>query len=82
VFSWSNSRVILPAGTALAALWKNIWNAMVRRPQAIAGDEQNWAFFRGLLSNMDMVLSKTDMGIASRYAQLVPDEKIRTQILA
>jgi len=38
------------------------------------------AFFRGLLSNMDMVLSKTDMGIASRYAQLVADEKVRAEI--
>jgi phosphoenolpyruvate carboxylase len=38
---------------------------------------RNWAFFRGLLSNMDMVLSKTDMGIASRYAELVPDETLR-----
>jgi phosphoenolpyruvate carboxylase len=41
---------------------------------------KNWAFFRGLLSNMDMVLSKTDMGIASRYAELVQDEKLRHQI--
>ena len=41
---------------------------------------KNWAFFRGLLSNMDMVLSKTDMGIASRYAQLVPDEKVRQEV--
>ena len=41
---------------------------------------QNWAFFKGLLSNMDMVLSKTDMGIASRYADLVPDEILRNKI--
>ena len=41
---------------------------------------RNWAFFRGLLSNMDMVLSKTDMGIASRYAELVPDEALRDKI--
>ncbi|MDO8311810.1 MAG: phosphoenolpyruvate carboxylase, partial [Sideroxyarcus sp.] len=38
------------------------------------------AFFRGMLSNMDMVLSKTDMGIASRYAELVPDEALRAKI--
>ena len=40
----------------------------------------NWAFFRGLLSNMDMVLAKTDMGIASRYAELVPDKALRDRI--
>jgi phosphoenolpyruvate carboxylase len=41
-----------------------------------------WPFFRSLLSNMDMVLSKTDLAIASRYAQLVEDEKLRVAIFA
>ena len=39
-----------------------------------------WPFFRSLLSNMDMVLSKSDLAIASRYAQLVEDETLRTAI--
>ena len=34
---------------------------------------QKWPFMQTLLSNMDMVLAKTDMGIASRYAELVED---------
>jgi phosphoenolpyruvate carboxylase len=38
---------------------------------------KNWPFFRGLMSNMDMVLSKTDMGIASSYAELVEDVELR-----
>ena len=33
----------------------------------------DWPFFATLLSNMDMVLAKTDLPIASRYAGLVPD---------
>jgi phosphoenolpyruvate carboxylase len=41
---------------------------------------KNWAFFRGLMSNMDMVLSKSDMGIASRYAELVEDVELRDRI--
>jgi phosphoenolpyruvate carboxylase len=41
---------------------------------------KNWAFFRGLMSNMDMVLSKTDMGIASSYAELVDDVAMRERI--
>ena len=36
--------------------------------------------FSGLLSNMDMVLAKSDLGIASRYAELVPDAAIRNAI--
>ena len=41
---------------------------------------RNWPFFRSLMSNMDMVLSKSDMGIASRYAELVEDVGLRERI--
>src|SRR5690606_26460625 len=37
-------------------------------------------FFRTLLSNMEQVLAKTDLGIARRYADLVPDKKLRDSI--
>jgi len=81
VFSWSNSRVILPGwygfGSAVEKFLQREGAAGLRQLQAM---NKNWAFFRGLLSNMDMVLSKTDMGIASRYAQLVPDVQVREQI--
>ena len=81
VFSWSNSRVILPGwygfGSAIEKFMQREGDAGLRQLQAMY---KNWAFFRGLLSNMDMVLSKTDMGIASRYAQLVEDVKIRENI--
>jgi len=41
---------------------------------------RDWPFFATLLSNMDMVLAKTDLAIASRYAALVGDEALREQI--
>ena len=81
VFSWSNSRVILPGwygfGSAVEIYLERHGAAGLKQLQAM---NKNWAFFRGLLSNMDMVLSKTDMGIASRYAQLVADVQVREQI--
>ena len=39
----------------------------------------DWPFFRSVLSNMDMVLAKTDLAIASRYAELVPDARCATR---
>jgi phosphoenolpyruvate carboxylase len=41
---------------------------------------REWPFFRSVLSNMDMVLAKSDLAIASRYAELVADAKLREQI--
>jgi phosphoenolpyruvate carboxylase len=41
---------------------------------------QNWPFFRALLSNMDMVLAKSDLHIASRYADLVADAELKARI--
>ena len=41
---------------------------------------REWGFFRTMLSNMEMVLAKSNIGIASRYAELVPDRKVRDKI--
>ena len=81
VFSWSLNRVLLPGwfgyGSAVKRFVEREGEAGLAQLQAMY---QNWAFFRGLMSNMDMVLSKTDMGIASRYAELVEDAALREQV--
>jgi phosphoenolpyruvate carboxylase len=41
---------------------------------------KEWPFFVTLLSNMDMVLAKSDLAVASRYAELVADKKLRNSI--
>ena len=38
---------------------------------------QNWPFFQSLLSNVDMVLSKSNMNIAFEYAQLCASEEVQ-----
>lgn len=81
VFSWSLNRVLLPGWYGFgSAIQKFIGREGESGLQQLQAMYKNWPFFRGLLSNMDMVLSKTDMGIASRYSELVPDEVLRQTI--
>ncbi|MDD4929653.1 MAG: phosphoenolpyruvate carboxylase [Gallionella sp.] len=81
VFSWGLNRTLLPGwlgfGSAVKQFVEREGDAGLAQLQAMYKD---WAFFRGLMSNMDMVLSKTDMGIASRYAGLVEDDDLRERI--
>jgi phosphoenolpyruvate carboxylase len=48
--------------------------------QLLAEMNRDWGFFRALLSNMDMVLGKSDIAIAERYSQLVKDKALREAI--
>lgn len=81
VFSWAQSRLMLPGwygfGSAINAYLKNHGDKGIKMLQEMA---VTWPFFKTLLSNMDMVLSKSSIAIASRYAELVPNKKLRDQI--
>jgi phosphoenolpyruvate carboxylase len=43
---------------------------------------RQWPFFKALLSNMDMVLAKSDLSLASVYSDLVPDARLRKRMSA
>lgn len=77
VVSWSIMRVMLPGwygfGSAVESYLNRHGEAGLSRLQRIYHD---WPFLQTLLSNMDMVLAKTDLGIASRYADLVEDGRV------
>jgi len=81
-FSWGQCRLLLPGwygfGSALGA-WVAEGDQAERLGQLQAMFRQ-WPFFATLLSNMDMVLAKTDLAIASRYAELVQDKELRERI--
>lgn len=81
VFSWSQCRLMLPGwfgfGSAIDAWRKAKGEAGM---QLLAEMNRNWGFFNTLLSNMDMVLAKSDIAIAERYSQMVKDEKLRNAI--
>lgn len=81
VFSWAQCRLMLPGwygfGSAVEAwIAENPDQGMPFLKELY----REWPFFRMLLSNMDMVLAKSSLAIASRYAELVPDEALREKI--
>jgi len=83
VFSWAQCRLMLPGwfgfGTAVNAfLAKNAEHGL----PLLQRMHKSWPFFTTLLSNMDMVLAKSDIAIASRYADLVQDTVLRETIFA
>ncbi len=84
-FSWGQCRLLLPGwygfGSAISA-WLNEGTAKdkTQKLATLRAMYKEWPFFATLLSNMDMVLSKTDLAVASRYAGLVTDRKLRTSI--
>ena len=80
VFSWSQCRLLLPGWYGFGAAIEEWVGARRGTPEELRAMASSWAFFRTVLSNMDMVLAKTDLAVASRYAELVPDEALRRRI--
>ncbi|MDN5752669.1 MAG: phosphoenolpyruvate carboxylase [Nitrosospira sp.] len=83
VFSWSVNRAMIPGwygfGTAVEAFVQREGKGG-KGLELLREMHRTWPFMQTLLSNMDMVLAKTDMGIASRYAELVSDIGLRKEI--
>jgi phosphoenolpyruvate carboxylase len=85
-FSWGQCRLTLPGwygfGTAIERLLKAGGTPQSQK-EALALLQKmykQWPFFRTLLSNMDMVLAKSDLALASRYAKLVDNARLRKRI--
>ena len=85
-FSWGQCRLTLPGwygfGSAVDSMLAE-GGTPAKRKEATALLQKmvkEWPFFRTLLSNMDMVLAKSDLALASRYSELVTDAKLRRKI--
>ncbi|PQV52677.1 phosphoenolpyruvate carboxylase [Paraburkholderia sp. BL21I4N1] len=85
-FSWGQCRLLLTGwygfGSAVAAHLDSAPSdaERARRLTLLKKMHKSWPFFSNLLSNMDMVLAKTDLAVASRYAALVSDKKLRKHV--
>ena len=86
-FSWGQCRLTLPGwygfGSAVEAFLKQPTPAARKEALALLQKMyRQWPFFRALLSNMDMVLAKSDLALASRYSELVTDTRLRKRVFA
>ena len=84
-FSWGQCRLTLPGwygfGSAVQTFLHAEGEKGVAKQKALLQKMcKQWPFFSTLLSNMDMVLAKSDLALASLYAELVPDRKLRNKV--
>jgi phosphoenolpyruvate carboxylase len=74
VFSWSQARVMLPG-------WYGVGQALASADIVLLREMlEAWPFFRATVDNLEMVLSKSDMGIAAHYATLVEDRALADEL--
>ncbi|MBL8307847.1 MAG: phosphoenolpyruvate carboxylase [Rubrivivax sp.] len=83
-FSWGQCRMALPGWAGFGSAIEAFLAAGPREQQVelLQRMHRQWPFFRTLLSNLDMVLAKSDLRIASRYVELVEDKKVAKRIFS
>jgi len=87
-FSWGQCRLTLNGwygfGSAVAQFLDGAAGAAQRKERQALLQRMyaQWPFFRTLLSNMDMVLAKSDLALATRYAELVAERKLRQKVFS
>ena len=80
VFSWSLCRLMLPGWYGFGTAVED-WSA--KNPGGMKTLREMFRdslFFRTVTANMEMVLAKSDLAVASRYAELVPDAALRDAV--
>lgn len=84
-FSWGQCRVALPGWCGFgSAIEKYLADPKTRKERLalLQRMHKQWPFFRTLLSNLDMVIAKSDLGIAQRYVELVEDKRLGRRIFS
>ncbi|AYJ49664.1 phosphoenolpyruvate carboxylase [Rhodococcus sp. P1Y] len=80
VMSWSQCRVMLPGWYGTGSAFEEWVDGDDAKLAVLTDLYRKWPFFQTVLSNLAQVMAKSDLGIAARYAELVPDEELRSRI--
>jgi len=85
-FSWAQCRLLLPGWYGLGSAIDGYLHADAKqskkRTKQLKKMLKSWPLFKTLIANVDMVIAKTDLTVAKRYAQMLPDEKLRDSIFS
>ena len=84
-FSWGQCRLTLPGWYGFGSAVRTFVSTgtpevQKERTALLQKMYKQWPFFKTLLSNMDMVMAKSDLALASRYSELVTDARLRKKI--
>jgi phosphoenolpyruvate carboxylase len=80
VFGWAQCRLSLPGWYGTGTAFEELAKADADASSRLVELHRRWPFFRSIIDNMGMVLAKTDLGIAQRYADLVDDVDLRDRV--
>ncbi|HYW50914.1 MAG TPA: phosphoenolpyruvate carboxylase, partial [Gemmatimonadaceae bacterium] len=81
VFSWSQCRILLPGWYGAGSAFES-WAVDDDRVALLQRMHREWPYFRSVVSNMGMVLAKSDLDIAARYLTLAPDRALADTVFA
>ncbi len=84
-FSWGQCRLTLPGWYGFGSAVQQFLNengpkSLPEKRRMLQKMQREWPFFKTLLSNMDMVMAKSDLALASLYSELVTDTRLRKKI--
>ncbi|MCM3634978.1 MULTISPECIES: phosphoenolpyruvate carboxylase [Paenibacillus] len=80
VFSWTQSRYLLPAWYAAGTALQQYVGGDEKKLATLQTMYEKFPFFHSLINNLQMALAKADMQIASQYATMIKDDTVRERI--
>lgn len=80
VFSWAQSRVLLPGWYGFGSAVREWLEAEPGGLTTLRRMYDRWPFFQTQIANLEMVLAKSDLSLAAKYAELVGDPELRARV--
>ncbi|MDP5277164.1 phosphoenolpyruvate carboxylase [Chengkuizengella axinellae] len=80
VFSWTQSRYLLPAWYAAGTGLQSFIQGKVENLKILQNMYENWSFFKSMIDNLQMAIAKSDLLIAKQYSNMIKDSSIQERM--